>query len=162
MPKPAKDRYERGFPPSTHAYSGRSAVCVSFSIDKAATPTISVEFAEKANGRGYDWKGKIAFQLNHGELAELCAFLRRPWRSHKWVHRSVTGNIKGFEVTRQDKSILFSISSMGRRINVPVVPRDQYLIHNLLMSRLIEVQPDLPLAEHQASLERLAEFNASK
>lgn len=162
MPNPANQSTNREFPPSVHAYAGRSALCVSFSIDKNATPTVVVEFADKSKGRGFDWRNKIAFQLTHSELAELCAYMRKPWSSQKWVHRSSSGTVKGLVVTRQQGSLLFSISSMGRHINVPVIPRDQYLVHNLLMSRLLEVQPDLPLVEHQAALDRLAASHADK
>jgi len=151
----------REFPPSVHAYCRSSALCVSFAIDRGEKPTVVLEFAEKGHGSSYNWPEKLSFQLNQGELAELCAFLRKPWTSHKWVHQSHPA-AKALVIRHQAPNILFEISAGKRHVIVPVIPRDQYFIRNLLMSRLIEIQPSLPLAAHHESLDQLSHALARK
>lgn len=145
------------FPPSVHAYCRSAALCAAFSINRSAEKTLLIEFAEKGAQSGYDWSNKIGFQLSQGELAELSAYLRRPWKSHKWVHRAPGGAVKGLQLTLQGANVLFELSMSERRILVPVIPRDQYFLRNLAWSRLLEIQPPQPAAAHLASLEQLAE-----
>lgn len=148
---------ERRFPPSVHAYCASSALCVAFSEDRQRQPTCTVEFAEKARDSGYVWSQKIPFQLAAAEIAELCAFLLFPSKSLQWVHQGIGGTSKRFRVSSQSTKIVFSIDHRGRSLNVPVIPRDQYLIRNLLLSRLQEIQPALSPDLHLASLRRLAD-----
>jgi len=145
------------FPPSMHAYCRSAALCAAFSINRSAEKTLLIEFAEKGPQSGYNWADKVGFQLSQGELAELCAYLLRPWTSHKWVHRAPGGAVKGLQLTLQGSNILFELSMSERRIRVPLVPRDQYFLRNMAWSRLWEIQPPQPASAHLASLEQLAQ-----
>jgi len=75
----------------------------------------------------------------------------------KWVHRSPSGLVKGFDVRVQNGNVLFSIELPDRQIRTPVTPSDQYFFRNLLLARLVEIQPDLAPDLHMTSLRRLAE-----
>jgi len=161
MTSTAKEAINPQFPPSVHAYCRSAAVCVTFANDRLSKPTAAIEFAEKGSGSGYAWGDKVVFQLTQGELAELCAYLHHPWQRHKWVHSKGT-TAKGLSVTQQGKSVLFALSIRGRDIRVPVVPRDQYFIANLLLSRLVAIQPPLSSDDHQQSLLRLAHALSQK
>lgn len=145
------------FPPSVHAYCASSAICVAFSEDRQRQPTCTIEFAAKSGNSGYAWSSKIPFQLAAAEIAELCAFLFFPSNTRRWVHKAGGGNSKCLQVSHQSPKIVFSITDSERSLNVPVIPRDQYLIRNLLMSRLEEIQPPLSSDLHLASLKRLAD-----
>ena len=150
------------FPPSVHAYCRSSALCVAHSSDRLSRPTIILEFAKKGAGRGYDWSKKLSFQMTQVELAELGAYLRRPWAAQRWVHTSPASVVKGLQLCKQDQSILFELSTATGQFRVPVIPRDQYFIRNLVLARLFEIQPDLPLQAHYDSLDQLAVTLASK
>ena len=144
------------FPPSVHVYCRSAALCAGVAIDRSNRRTVVLEFARKGEGRSFDWNNKIAFQLSQGELAELAAYLRHPWASHKWVHRP-NGVVKGLEVSNQSPNILFELSTASARWRVPVIPRDQYYVRNLLLSRLFEIQSTMPTTAHYDSLAQLAE-----
>jgi len=144
-------------PPSAHAYSRSSAVCLTYSIDRSKQATVTIDFA-KSDGNGrYAWSDKVQFQLTRRELAELSAFLFFPWGQMKWVHRAPSGVVKGFDVRVQNGNVLFSIELPDRQIRTPVTPSDQYFFRNLLLARLVEIQPDLSADLHMTSLRRLAE-----
>ena len=146
------------FLPSIHAYCSTNALCASFAVDRAKQATVTLEFAQKrSSGSGYDWKEKVGFQLTQGDLAELTAFMFFPSTSLRLVHRSGAGTLKGLDVTRQGEKFVFELSISGQRFAVPIVPKDQYFLKNLLLSRLIEIQPDLPYEFHLESLRQLAE-----
>lgn len=156
MSQTIKSQQSNEFPPSVHAYCRSAAVCFSHVTDRSDRPTVTVEFAHRRDVGGYDWLHKAAFQLGQSELAEFCAYLRQPWSKHKWVHGCRGPAMKGLELRQQSPNILFDFTTVGDRILIPIIPRDQYFIFNLAFSRLIEIQPKLPLQAHYDTLDRLS------
>lgn len=152
-----KENSDEGFPPSTTAYSKNCALCLVFSADENLNKTITLEFALNTMGRRYDWSKKIGFRLSVNEMADLCAFLTYPWTDKlDFIHGSPDTAKKTLSVKNQKASVLFTLVYSGITHRIPVAPSAIYLFRNLLMSRLVDVQPDLPPALHWRSLKQLS------
>ena len=143
-------------PKSTYAYCASAALCLNFATTRADIPTVSAEVAMKADGRQYDWSNKRTFQFTQAELAEFCAFLFFPKGQRRWIHRSPSGETKSFQVSIDGPNVLAELSAPGFCGRIPVIPRDQYLLRNFGLSRLVQGQPQLSNDHHLQSLQQLA------
>lgn len=152
-----KDISKQHFPPSTTAYSKSCALCMAFSMDESQNKTITLEFARSDAPRRYDWSNKVGFLLSINEMADLCAFLTHPWTdTYGFIHSSSNSGKKTLSVKNQSSSFLFTLVYSSITYRIPVSPSSIYLFRNHLMSRLIELQPDLPPALHWRSLKQLS------
>lgn len=98
---------------------------------RAASPTLSLEMAMRGSD-GYDWKNKIAVQLQPKELALLASVLLGYMPSIK-IERPT----KGIEVKRQDNSIYMrATAGRGNLVNMQIDIGDAYRLTTFTLEQL--------------------------
>lgn len=144
------------FPASTTAYCKSCALCLAFTTSKTREKTITLEFARSVASRKYDWTSKVGFELSAQEMAEVCAYLIAPWGTAVEMIHGTGPQTKRLTVANQTKRVLFSMGLGPETYRIPLMASDVYLFRNHLLSRLVEIQPELPPALHWRSLQQFA------
>lgn len=141
---------------AVYAYCRAAAVCLNYVNNRGGQPTVTFDFAPSTGDQRYDWPRKVSFQLTHGELAEFCAYLFFPSEAIRWIHGK-DAQSKVFSIEKQSGHLLFSIRRGAVRLNIPVIPTDQFYFRNRVLSRLLAIQPPLDASMHLESLRKLAQ-----
>jgi hypothetical protein len=116
-----------GYIGKIRCFGGSAAVQAEVTKTRKGWPTISVEFAEKGQGREYDWPNKQVLQITPDDLPAWLATLAGKRESLKLANYGADRN-KGLELRQNDRAagmLLVGLFPEGAR-PVPLRPGDVY------------------------------------
>ena len=139
-PPPTAERDPRD---NAHVYAKSAAASVELG-QRDGIPVIVVDGAQAKSGGGastYLWFEKISLCLSMPEACELLMVLMARLHSAKMQYHG-SARDKSLEVTTQGQNVLLKFTAAGEAPRlVPVTPRDQLTVANLLLRYLSKLDP---------------------